>query len=100
MTDQELIHIQEGRIEVLEKKVEVLAAAYEKMAEANNANGDTYFGVVDAIQNQIVSLQVLVELLGQEGIVDEKEFRKYETTLHRMVKKRRLEKLLDKEVEQ
>ena len=94
MTDQE------QRIEVLETQVKELAKAYEKMAEANNVNGDTYFGVVDAIQNQIVSLQVLVELLSQEGIVDEKEFRKYQTTLHRMVKKRRLEKTFEKEVEE
>ena len=100
MTDQELIHIQEGRIKALEGKVKALAEAYEKMAEANNCNGDAYFGVIDAIQNQIVSLQVLVELLGQEGIVDEKEFRKYQTTLHRMVKKRRLENLFEKEVEE
>ena len=89
----------EQRIKTLEEQVKALVAAYEKMAEANNVNGDAYFGVVDAIQNQIVSLQVLVELLGQEGIVNEKEFRKYQTTLHRMVKKHQLEKLLKKDVE-
>ena len=89
----------EQRIKTLEEQVKALVAAYEKMAEANNVNGDAYFGVVDAIQGQIVSLQVLVELLGQDGIVDEKEFRKYQTVLHRTVKKQRLEKLLEKGTE-
>lgn len=94
MTDQE------QRIRALEEQVNVLAKAYKKMAEANNVNGDAYFGVIDAIQTQIVSVQVLVELLGQEGIVDEKEFRKYQTTLSRMVKKHQLEKTFKKEVEE
>ena len=97
MTDLERMHL---RVETLEGQIKALAKAYEKMAEANNCNGATYFGVIDAIQNQIISLQVLVELLGEEGVLDEKEFRKYQTTLHRMVKKRRLENLFEKEVEE
>jgi len=88
------------RVETLEGQFKTLAKAYAQMAEANNFNGDVYFKVVDAIQSQIVSLQVLVELLGQEGIVNEKEFRKYQTTLSSMVKKRQLENLLEKEVEE
>lgn len=97
MTDQELIHIQEGRIKILETQVKELARAYEKMAGANNCNGQHFFNIVDQCNALTVNFHVLLELLNQDGIVSEEEFEKYRTVITRMVKKRRLEKLFNDE---
>ena len=91
---------QEQRIKALEEKVKALSDSYRFAAKANNYNGEQFFGLVDAIQSAIVSIQVLIELLAQNEILDAEEFKKYQSTINRVVRKKQLEKLLDKEVEE
>ena len=97
MTDQELIHIQEGRIKILEEAVEILISKYETFVKANNVNGQQFFGIVDQCNELTVNFHVLLELLNQDEIVSEKEFEKYRTVISRMVKKKRLEELFNGE---
>ena len=92
------------RLDRLEEQLKEITKGYlralDLFANTSVVNGEKYHNLIDLTESLETRFQVLLELLGQDGVVNLEEFRKYQKTIHRMAKKRRLERSFQKETDE